>query len=214
MSTEKFDQLLKLLKPHLPEKKSVGPNGILPIEVELSVALRYFAGGSPLDFIASHGLSHTSIWNSIWRIVAAINKCDELQIQFPEDHSVQRQIAASFKDKSQVGFDNCVGAIDGLLICTEKPSEKFASMMKTGVRAFFCGRKSKFGYNMQAVCDADGRFLSVWINHPASASDFKKKTTNLLINVLSLHPTWMVDPDAALLREQLKRRQSGLKSCF
>jgi hypothetical protein len=87
-------------------------------------------------------------------------------------------------------------------------------MMKTGVRAFFCGRKSKFGYNMQAVCDADGRFLSVWINHPASASDFKKKTMNLLINVLSLHPTWMVDPDAALLREQLKRRQSGLKSCF
>jgi hypothetical protein len=41
-----------------------------------------------------------------------------------------------------------------------------------------------------------------------------KKTTNLLINVLSLHPTWMVDPDAALLREQLERRQSGLKSCF
>jgi hypothetical protein len=31
----------------------------------------------------------------------------------------------------------------------------------------------------------------------------KKKTTNLLIYVLSLHPTWMVDPDAALLREQL-----------
>jgi hypothetical protein len=25
---------------------------------------------------------------------------------------------------------------------------------------------------MQAVCDAEGRFLSVWINHPASASDF------------------------------------------
>ena len=63
---------------------------------------------------------------------------------------------------SQVGIDNCVGAIDGLLICTEKPSEKFASMMKTGIRAFFCGRKSKFGYNMQVVCDAEGRFLSVW----------------------------------------------------
>jgi hypothetical protein len=45
-------------------------------------------------------------------------------------------------------------------------------MMKTGSRAFFCGQKSKYGYNMQAVCDADGRFLSVWINHPASTSDF------------------------------------------
>jgi hypothetical protein len=155
MSPENFDQLLKLLKPRLPEKKRVGPNGILPIEVELSIALRYFAGSSPLDFIGSHGISHTSIWNSIWQIVVAINKCDELQINFPEDHSsVQRQIAARFQNKSQVGFNDCVGAIDSLLICTEKPSKKFASMMKTGVHAFFCGCKSKFGYNMQAVCDA------------------------------------------------------------
>ena len=37
---------------------------------------------------------------------------------------------------------------------------------------FFCGRKHKFGYNMQAVCDHRGRFLEVWITHPASASDF------------------------------------------
>jgi hypothetical protein len=172
MSNEKFDRLVQILKPHLPEKKRVSPNGNILIEIELSIALRYFAGGSPLDFIGSHGLSFTSIWNCIWRIVVAIIKSDELQIEFPEDHSVQRQIAAGFKNKSQVGFDNCVGAIDGLLICTEKPTEKSASMMKTGSRAFFCGRKSKYGYNMQAVCDADGRFLSVWINHPASTSDF------------------------------------------
>jgi hypothetical protein len=125
-----------------------------------------------LDFIASHGMSLASIWNSIWRIVDAINECEELRIRFPEDHSIQRQIAAGFKAKSDVGFDNCVGAIDGLLICSEKPTEKFAHMMKTGSRAFYCGRKCRFGYNMQAVCDAEGRFLSVWINHPASASDF------------------------------------------
>jgi hypothetical protein len=172
MSQTKFDELVKLLKPQLPEKKRVGPNGIISVELELSIALRYFAGGSPLDFIASHGISYTSIWKSIWRIVVAINECEELRIQFPKDHSVQKQIAAAFKEKSDVGFDNCVGAIDGLLICTEKPMESFAHVMKTGSRSFFCGRKNKFGYNMQAVCDAEGRFLSVWINHPASASDF------------------------------------------
>jgi hypothetical protein len=172
MSETKFDELVKLLKDYLPAKQRVGPNGIISPELELSIALRYFAGGSPLDFIASHGLSHTSIWRSIWRIVEAINECEQLRIIFPEDHSVQKEIAAAFKQKSDVGFDNCVGAIDGLLICTEKPTETFAHVMKTGSRAFFCGRKSRFGYNMQAVCDAEGRFLSVWINHPASASDF------------------------------------------
>jgi hypothetical protein len=172
MSETKFDELVKILKQYLPAKERVGPNGIISPELELSIALRYFAGGSPLDCIASHGLSHTSIWRSIWRIVVAINECEQLHIIFPEDHSVQKEIAATFKEKSDVGFDNCVGAINGLLICTEKPTENFAHVMKTGSRAFFCGRKSRFGYNIQAVCDAEGRFLSIWINHPASASDF------------------------------------------
>jgi hypothetical protein len=74
--------------------------------------------------------------------------------------------------KNDVGFDNCVGAFDGLLICSEKLTEKFAHMMKTGSRSFYCGQKCQFGYNMQVVCDAEGCFLSVWINHPALASDF------------------------------------------
>jgi hypothetical protein len=172
MSKERFDELSKLLQPYVAAKRQVGPNGVIPFDLKLSIALRYFAGSSPLDFIASHGISHSSIWNLIWRIVNAINECEQLQIRFPTDHSIQRQIAASFKEKSQVGFDNCIGCIDGLLICTEKPMEKFTHMMKTGSRAFYCGQKIQFGYNMQAVCDSEGRFLSVWINHPASASDF------------------------------------------
>jgi hypothetical protein len=95
LSKEKFDELVKILEPNLPSKERIGPNGIIPVELELSIALWYFAGGSPLDFIGSHGMSFTSIWNSIWRIVDAINECEQLHIRFPEDHSIQRQIAAT-----------------------------------------------------------------------------------------------------------------------
>jgi hypothetical protein len=42
----------------------------------------------------------------------------------------------------------------------------------------------------------------------------KKKNTELLIYVLSRHPTWMVDPDAVLFREQLVTSQSGFRSCL
>jgi hypothetical protein len=42
----------------------------------------------------------------------------------------------------------------------------------------------------------------------------KKKTTKLLINVLSLHPTWVVDLDAALLRGRPGCCQSGRRLCF
>jgi hypothetical protein len=172
MPSDKFRQLVNLLRPLLPPKDRSGPNGDIPIELEISVAIRYFSGGSPYDLILAHGVSHSTVFNCIWRVVRAINKCKQLKIQFPSDHDVQRRIAERFKEKSQVRFNNCVGAIDGLLIWTEKPSEAAARKMKTGSKAFFCGRKGKYGYNLQAVADADGRFLAVWLIHPASSSDF------------------------------------------
>lgn len=172
MPEEKVEQLINLLTPYFPSKQRVGPNGSIPIDLEVCIALRYFAGGSPLDFIGKYGVSHTSVFKAIWRVVYAINKCEALRINFPSDHAEQRRIASVFKEKSQVGFENCVGCIDGLLICTEKPTEKEAHRVKTGSKAFFCGRKGKFGFNMQAVCDANGKFLAVWILNPASSSDF------------------------------------------
>jgi hypothetical protein len=80
MSEERFDELSKLLQPYVAAKCRVGPNGIIPFDLKLSITLRYFAGSSPLDFIALHGISHSSIWNLIWRIVNAINECEQLQI--------------------------------------------------------------------------------------------------------------------------------------
>jgi hypothetical protein len=41
-----------------------------------------------------------------------------------------------------------------------------------------------------------------------------KKTSKLLIKVLSLYPTWIVDPDSAPSREQSTNCQSGRRSCF
>jgi hypothetical protein len=41
-----------------------------------------------------------------------------------------------------------------------------------------------------------------------------KKNTKLLFIVLSLYPTWIVDPDTALVTGQYDTCQSGFKSCF
>jgi hypothetical protein len=46
MSEERFDELSKLLQPYVAAKCRVGPNGVIPFDLELSIALRYFAGGS------------------------------------------------------------------------------------------------------------------------------------------------------------------------
>jgi len=147
-------------------------NGLIPSPTRLSAALRYYAGGRPDDIAIAHGISHTEVYRCVWRVVNAVNNCPQLKIQFPADHAVQKAIAHCFRKKSKVGIDKCCGAIDGMLVWIEKPYLDECDFAQTGPKKFFCGRKKKFGMNMQAVCDHEGRFLDVCIGHPASTSDY------------------------------------------
>jgi hypothetical protein len=96
-----------------------------------------------------HGVSHTEVFNSVWMVVDAVLSCDELAICYPSDHDQQQAIAVGFKGKSQAGFDTCCGAIDGMLLWTEKPSENECLKAGCGSKKFFCRRKHKFGLNLQ-----------------------------------------------------------------
>jgi hypothetical protein len=103
----------------------------------------------------------------------------------PVDHDEQRAIALGFQAKSKAQFDCCVGAIDGMLVWTEKPSEKDCHRMKCGSGRFMCGRRGKFGFNMQGICDAQGRFTAVWIINPASSSDYISFIRSTFFNKLN-----------------------------
>ncbi len=73
--------------------------------------------------------------------------------------------------KSDADFDTCVGCIDGLLIWMHLPSLKESGIVRVGQTKFYCGRKHKFGLNLQAVCDHKRRFLALSIIYGASSSD-------------------------------------------
>lgn len=161
--------------------KDGAANGIIHSSTRLSAALRYFAGGSPYDIAIAHGISHSDVFVSVWRVVDAANKCPELKIDFPADHSIQRSIAAGFESKSNAGFSSCCGAIDGILVWTEKPTPKACCLAQCGEKKFLCGRKSKFGLNMQAIVDHKGRFIDVSIKHPGATSDYLAFSTSSII---------------------------------
>jgi hypothetical protein len=191
MTEAAFWELHTLLKPHMSsvrlktggkskKHKNGGKNGLIPTETRLSAAIRYFAGGRPDDISISHGIAHSEVFYSCWKVVDAVGKCNELSISFPEDHNKQQQMAAAFKAKSAAGIDCCVGAVDGMLLWIERPRAADCERGHCGSKKFFCGRKHKFGLNMQATCDADGRFLDVSISHPASTSDFLAFSTSKL----------------------------------
>ena len=153
-------------------KRGATPNGTVPNSVRLAVALRYFAGGDPLDIALVYHITPCVVHESVWIVVDAINKTNELNIKFPTSHEEQLKVASEFKARSAAGFDNCAGCIDGMLIWTHKPTKPELEVLGIGSKKFFCGRKKKFGLNLQAVCDARRRFLDVEIKHPGSTSDY------------------------------------------
>jgi hypothetical protein len=147
-------------------------NGRIHSSIRLSAALRYFAGACPIDIALVHGISHVEVFRSVWKVVDAINACPSLNIAYPTSHRQQKRIAREFELKSGAKFANCAGAIDGILIWTSKPMKADCDASDIGAKKFLCSRKHKFGLNMQATCDANGKFLDISICHPGATSDY------------------------------------------
>ena len=99
--------------------------------MRLSIAIRFFAGGDPLDILQTHGVSLKSVYTSLWGVIDCVNKCEELQFHFPTLEE-QPEIAQGFMKKCGAKFPNVIGAIDGILIWIMKPTK--AECKKKGCR--------------------------------------------------------------------------------
>ena len=135
------------------------------------MALRYFAGSSPWDLVVTHGVSYASLLTSIWGVVDVINTCPDMSYNFPTKQQ-QLHNAYYFQKMSGAGFSNVIGAIDGMLVWTLRPTEADCHYAKCGSKKFFCSRKDKFGFNLQAICDHELRFIWIDIRWPGSTSDY------------------------------------------
>ncbi|MGH3053645.1 MAG: transposase family protein, partial [Gaiellaceae bacterium] len=188
MQPEAFWRLHDMLKDGMASSdREWCPNGeLISPSLRLSASIRYFAGGSAYDIACSHGISVTCVYESVWKVVNAVHLNPDLSICFPNEHAEQQRIASGFKARSQAQFGTCVGAIDGLLVWISKPSAFDCSVANVGAKKFFCGRKHKFGLNLQGTCDSDGRFLDVSIGHPASCSDYLAFYTSELMRKLEV----------------------------
>ncbi len=107
----------------------------------------------------------------MWIVIHAINTFPGFQITYPSSFIEQEKNAKGFKSASTVGFDNCAGAIDGILIWMLKPTAKEAAKAGDGQKKFLFGRKNKFGLNCQAVSNVRGKILDISITYGGSSSD-------------------------------------------
>ena len=125
-----------------------------------------------------HGVSYISVFNAVWGIVDVVNNSPLLKITFPT-HEEQEEIALGFSTMSGADFDKVILALDGILIWIQKPSKREARANGgCGDKTFLCGRKGKFGVNMQALCDHLLRFRWVDINWPGATADYMAWVTS------------------------------------
>ena len=171
MDYETFKVLHDLLKPGIDEyisnsnnRTDYTPTGDIPTfyrqnreiksDIRLGAALRFFAGGSYLDITISHAFGKTDIYHSVWSVIHAANQCPSLQFKFLTTVAECKEVAEEFTFRSQAGFNNCVGCIDGMLVWTKKPLSSQYDKVGVDSGKFFCGQKGKYGLNLQGVCDA------------------------------------------------------------
>lgn len=152
--------------------RDFAPNGRVHPTVRLACFLRIFAGGEAPDICSTFGVSKTVVHDSVDFIAQAVNETRHFDITFPTDHSEQQKIADGFKELSDIDIDICCAAEDGMLVWALKPSKGECKKACVGSKKFFCGRKKKFGVNMQGCCDRLYRFLNISIKFPAATSDF------------------------------------------
>ena len=154
------------------------PNGRVPTKLRLSAAIRFFAGGDASDLVLTHGMGYSTLYESVWGVVDVINQSKHPHLQFNEDgasfpsHEEQREIAEAFERMSGAGFDNVIGAVDGMLVWTIKPPKKVCDAMDIGQMAYHCYRKDKYGVILLAICDDKTRFRWIDIRCPGRSSDY------------------------------------------
>lgn len=155
LDKETFDVLLERLRPLLAVDEAMamrGSSGPVSPELQLSMTLRFLAGGSYLDLILLHGVHRSTFFKAVWRVIDAIN--DTHNLLFPLSDSEQLvDIADAFQTNrgSPQAMWGCVGAVDGLCIEILRPIGVENS------RSFF-NRKGFFAIPLQALVDSDYRF--------------------------------------------------------
>ena len=131
------------------------------------MGLRYLSCGVTPSVAADlYGVSHGYALALINKFLDAVDDCEALQIQVPQTQDELKCHADMWNDHSSAGnlYYGVVGAIDGWLACTNAPAV-------SNTVDYFSGHYFRYGLNVQAVCDANLRFIFMTTNSPGKTND-------------------------------------------
>jgi hypothetical protein len=167
-----------------------------PIYHELiaGAGLRFLGGADKASLSEIFGISDSSTLRIIDMFLNAVIGCYALSMVVPVTHDALLLGAHDFNNISGCGlFFGVVGAIDGWLCCTDRPSDV------TNATDYYSGHYQRFGINVQAMCDANLRFIYVGTAGPGSTNGNRAFSRCLLLRrwIDSLSEDFFVIGDGA-----------------
>ena len=138
-------------------------------EIKLYATLQCLAGGFYSDIRFLTGMSTSSLYRVVWKTIHAINKCNELELSFPQSNDQLLAAAKGFPSVSSNGsLWNVVSVIDGYHLQTHTPPK---AQVKGNVKSFYSGHYQTYGMNVQAACDHQCRFQFIGVAGPGVMGD-------------------------------------------
>jgi DDE superfamily endonuclease len=172
MDREGFNSLLRRIRGRMRnrnELQAIRSSGSwVTKKTRLACTLRWLAGGSYVDICFAFAVGNSTFYKAdgiLWPTVDAL--LTELDMTFPiNSRPTLERLGDEFGAYSHGAFQNCVGAIDGLVIRTRAP-------YKTEHRnpIAFRNRKGTYGLLALGIADLNGRFLMFTCNHTGSTHD-------------------------------------------
>ena len=172
MDRASFDNLLQRVGHRMvarDEQQAINSSGSsISKRTRLACALRWLAGGSYVDICFAFCVADATFYSPrgvLWPTIDAL--LEELDLTFPlESPETLQRLGDEFGAFSYGAMQNCVGAIDGLVIRTRCPYKKEHPNPMA-----FRNRKGTFGLLALGIADLNGKFLTFTCNHTGSTHD-------------------------------------------
>ena len=148
--------------------------GFVSGQVKLALTLRLLAGGSYMDLALLFDVGFSTSYEIFHKVIKDWILDDRLvkinAVDFCSDDEQMSKVALEFARASNNVINGCIGAIDGWIVKTRKPSIKRDLHNMSDPSSYF-SRKGFFGINVQAIVDRKKRILYRNINSRGAEHD-------------------------------------------
>ena len=162
MSKDDFFQLVEIIRPYARERSSKVRKDVITLEKRLAITLYYLKDQGSMKMTANvFGVAQCTVGQVVHEMCKILSEnIGPKMIKFPSDKDEVMQAISEFH--TRFGFPKVIGCVDGTHIPIKAPSENTHD---------YFSYKMCYSVNVQAICDAFGRFINVEVKWPGSVHD-------------------------------------------